>query len=91
MDNKRTFNISNSCQLNRDTTENPVNTKIIEELTLKFEDFRRAYDENGLSLEEFDTYGATRRTLRFFISGYHNLVKDIHDLMISDPDIRAAK
>ncbi len=71
--------------------EIPVNTKIIEELILKFEDFRRAYDENGLSLEEFDTYGATRRTLRFFITGYHNLVKDIRDFMIADPDIRVIK
>src|SRR5205085_7677500 len=35
---------------------NPVNAKIVEELLAKFGDFRRAYSENGLSVEEFDGF-----------------------------------
>ncbi len=30
-------------------------------------DFRRTYDVNGMTADEFDSYGATARTLRTFI------------------------
>jgi len=67
---------------------NPVDPTIIEELLKKFPDFRRAYDEKGLYIDEFEYYGATRRTLRSFISGYEDLLRIIRDLMIPDPDIK---
>lgn len=66
--------------------DNPVDSKIVNELLNKFEDFRKAYDENGLTPEEFDTYGATARTLRGFIKGYEELLGIIRDLMLPDPD-----
>ena len=34
----------------------------------KLPDFRRAYEPDGLTVDEFDTFGATRRTLRGFIA-----------------------
>lgn len=66
--------------------DDPVDPAILEELLRKFPDFNRAYDENGLKPEEFDTFGATRRTLRSFISGYEDLLKVVRDIMVPDPD-----
>ena len=40
--------------------------------------------------EEFDTYGATVRTLRGFITAYHDLAGAIRDVMLPDPDRRPA-
>jgi transaldolase len=72
----------------KERMSNPVDSTIIEELLKKFPDFRRGYDEKGLSIDEFEYYGATRRTLRSFISGYEDLLRIIRDLMIPDPDIK---
>ena len=38
----------------RSRIENPVEKTIVEELSKKFTDFRRAYMEDGLSFEDFD-------------------------------------
>ena len=37
---------------------------------------------------EFDTYGATVRTLRSFIEAYHALQGTIRDLVLPNPDVR---
>lgn len=39
-----------------------------------------------MTVDEFDQYGPTRRTLRQFIKGYHDLVSIIRDFMIPNPD-----
>jgi len=62
----------------------PVAPAIVSALD-RFEDFRRAYNEDGLSLEEFDQFPPTRRTLRQFISACHDLEAQIRDLMLPDP------
>lgn len=80
------FNASDVEVKNR--IDDPVDPKIIAELEKKFPEFRRAYDENGLSPAEFETYGATRRTLRSFVEGYEELLKMIRNVMIPDPDIK---
>ena len=66
--------------------DTPVDPKITEELIAKFVDFRRAYDEGGMSIEEFDTFGPTARTLRQFIQASLDLATRIRDFMIPDPD-----
>ncbi len=68
--------------------QNPVAPEIIDELYTRFPDFRRAYDEDGLSVEEFDTFGPTARTLRAFITSYHDLVAVIRDFMLPNPDVK---
>lgn len=68
------------------TQDEPVDPAVVEEIYRKFPDFRRAYDEGGLSLDEFDTFGATVRTLRNFIGSYHELVGAVRDVMLPDPD-----
>jgi transaldolase len=65
----------------------PVPAEILDTLYSRFPDFRRAYDENGLSLEEFETYGATSRTLRSFIASLHDLTGLIRDFMLPNPDL----
>ena len=50
-------------------------------------DFRRAYEPDGLAVEEFDTYGATVRTLRTFIASYWDLVRAIDEILLPNPDV----
>jgi transaldolase len=64
----------------------PVEGRILEELEGKFEDFRRAYSEKGMTAEEFDAFGATRRTLRQFSKAVDELVALMRDQMVPDPD-----
>jgi transaldolase len=66
----------------------PVDPAIVVELEKKFPDFRRAYDEKGMKPEEFDNFGATRRTLLAFIASYTDLVAVVRGVMINDPDIK---
>jgi transaldolase len=65
----------------------PVDPTILEELTGKFADFRRAYEPDGLAVEEFDTFGATVRTLRGFVGSWHDFVALIREYMLPNPDI----
>ncbi len=69
--------------------DNPVDPKIVGELERKFVDFRRAYNEGGLAVEEFDTFGSTRRTLRQFIAACHELDAQIRNFMVPNPDVLA--
>jgi transaldolase len=67
---------------------NPVPQEVIDTLYEKFADFRRAYDVDGLSVEEFDAFGPTVRTLRAFISSYHELIGIVRDFMLPNPDVK---
>jgi len=69
--------------------QNPVDPRILEALYTQIPDFRRAYDADGLKPVEFDSYGATVRTLRGFIAAVHELTGIVRDYMLSDPDVRA--
>jgi transaldolase len=67
----------------------PVDSQIIEGLYSHFPDFRKAYDVNGMTVDEFDTYGATVRTLRGFIKSYHDLQAMIREgYMLPNPDVK---
>ena len=72
----------------KDRINDPVDGKIVEELLDKFPDFSKAYCEDGMSIGEFDTYGPNVRTLRGFISSYHDLVALVRDYMLPNPDIK---
>jgi len=65
--------------------DQPVDAAVLSAL-MKFPDFVRAYEEDGLSREQFDTFPPTRRTLRQFIAACHELDGQIRDLMIPNPD-----
>ena len=70
----------------RKRIDDPVNPKIVDELSSKFADFRRANTEAGLTIREFDCFGPTRRTLRQFISACHDLDGLVRDFLIPNPD-----
>jgi transaldolase len=66
---------------------NPVPPEILEELLNKCEDFGRAYQEMGIKVKEFDSFGATRRTLRQFNRAVDDLTLMVRDAVIPNPDL----
>ena len=68
----------------------PVDPPVVDDLLAHFADFRRAYSEDGLSVEEFDSFGATRRTLRQFCAACGDLNAFVRDAMIPDADRQPA-
>jgi transaldolase len=66
--------------------DNDVAAEIVSELYEKLPDFRRAYDADGMRVDEFDGFGATVRTLRQFIGSYQDLVAVMRDFMLPNPD-----
>lgn len=65
----------------------PVDPALIEDLNQRVPDFRRAYEPDGMSPDEFEAYGASARTLRAFVKSYHDLQGAIRDLILPDPDV----
>jgi transaldolase len=55
-------------------------------LEKKFVDFRKAFEIDGLRVEEFDAFPPTRRTLRQFITACHDLDGVVRDIMLPNPD-----
>ena len=68
--------------------DEPVPPAYLNELIARIPDFGRAYEPDGLSPVEFDTYGATLQTLRSFTASYWGLVKTIDDLLLPDPTVK---
>ena len=60
----------------------------VADLARRIPDFVRAYEPDGMTVEEFDTYGATARTLRGFVKAYHDLVATVNDIVIPNPDVK---
>jgi transaldolase len=75
----------------RPRMDDQVGPAIVSELAAHFPDFVRAYEPDGLSIDEFDTFGPTVRTLRAFIGSYHDLLHQVSDALLPDPDVRSAR
>lgn len=69
----------------RSRIDDPVDPAKIEELLKHFLDFRRAYEEDGLTVEEFDSYAPTVRTLRQFIGAVAELDVFVREVMLPEP------
>ncbi|MFP5343384.1 MAG: transaldolase family protein [Candidatus Limnocylindria bacterium] len=67
----------------------PVDAAHVEELSARIPDFRRAYEPDGMTVDEFDGFGATVRTLRTFIAAYHDLLGAVRDVVLPNPDVPA--
>lgn len=67
--------------------DNPVDPVVVAELSKKLTDFRRAYTEGGISVEEFNSFAPTRRTLRQFIAACGDLNSIVRDVMLPNPDV----
>jgi transaldolase len=81
---QRRFNASPVRVENR--FDEPVPAAHVEELVARIPDFPRAYEPDGMTVAEFDGYGATVRTLRTFIASYWDLVRAIDDILLPNPD-----
>ncbi len=81
---QRRFNAS-SVEV-RSRMDDPVDPGILDELQRRFPDFVRAYEPDGLTPAEFDTFGPSARTLRAFVGSYHELLHQIGDALVPDPD-----
>jgi transaldolase len=66
----------------------PVDPHLVDDLYRRIPDFRRAYEPDGMTPDEFESFGASARTLRAFIKSYHDLQAAIRDLVLPDPDVR---
>lgn len=65
----------------KDSMSKALPSYVLEQL-LEFKEFRKAYQEDGLTIDEFDHYGATLRTLQQFSEGYDDLIKIIRKYII---------
>jgi len=70
--------------------DDPVDPAIVAALSAHFPDFVRAYGPDGLAPAAFDAFPPTARTLRAFIASYHELLHQVTDAMIPNPDVRPA-
>ena len=62
----------------------PVAPRIMKTL-LSIPEFVRAYEPDGMTPEEFDTYGATVRTLRGFLQADADLDALVRDVIMPQP------
>ena len=74
----------------RSRIDNPVQSHVVEALIRKFADFRKAYEPDGLSLAEFNSFAPARRTLRQFISACNDFDAVLRDFKLPNPDTQAA-
>jgi transaldolase len=72
----------------RDRINDPVRPEIVQALYDRIPDFRCSYDEDGMTPADFDTFGATVRTLRAFIEAVHDVTAIVRDFMLPNPDVR---
>lgn len=68
----------------RATMDDPVPQCWLDEL-LKLKEFRRAYDEDGMTPEEFEHYGAFITCLEGFFKGYETLLQLIRPYQFGKP------
>jgi transaldolase len=73
----------------RERMDDPVDPEYVAELVDRFPDFARAYEPDGLTTDEFDTFPPVVRTLRAFIGSYHDLLAAVTDAQLPNPDVRA--
>ena len=70
----------------RPRIDTAVDRAIVDDLLRRFPDFARAYEPEGLTVDEFDDFPPTRRTLRQFLAACDDLRGLVRDVMIPNPD-----
>jgi transaldolase len=65
-----------------DRIDVPVDPDVISALRERVPEFSRAYDEDGMTVEEFDRFGATVRTLRQFLEADEQLDRIVRDILL---------
>ncbi len=72
----------------RPRMDDPIDPGVLDELRGRFPDFVRAYEPDGLTPEEFDRFGPSARTLRAFVGSYHELLHQVMDALVPNPDLK---
>jgi transaldolase len=83
---QRRFNAS-SIEV-RPRMDDPIDPAILDELQNRFPDFVRAYEPDGMTPDEFDAFGPSARTLRAFVGSYHELLHQVGDALVPNPDVK---
>lgn len=65
--------------------DEPVADAVLGALLDNLPEFRRAYDPDGMTIGEFEGFGATRRTLRQFLGACADLEGVVRDVLLPDP------
>ncbi len=78
---QRRFNAS-SVDL-RSRIDDPVDAGHVRALCDAFDDFRRAYEPDGLAVDEFAAWGPSVKTLRAFITSYHDLLHLVGEALLA--------
>ena len=66
----------------RSRIDDEVDPEIVRELARELPDFTRAYEEDGLRPAEFESFGASQKTLRQFLAALDRLVLYVRDVML---------
>ena len=85
---QRRFNAS-SVEV-RPRMDDPVDPAIVDELRRASRTSFARYEPDGLTPEEFDAFGPSARTLRAFIGSYHELLHQVDDALVPNPDFKPA-
>lgn len=67
----------------RRTIDDPVPSASVAELYDKIEDFRKLYDERGIAVGDFETFGAFKDTMREFFTGYDEFLSYLRDKIMN--------
>jgi transaldolase len=71
---------------------NPVPLRVISELMEKLPDFRRAYLEDGLSVGEYEEFGAVEHFRHMFVASWTQVLDAVHEhrgRACSSPEVRS--
>ena len=60
----------------------PVDENIMNVLRSNFDDFNKAYNEDGMKMDEFESFGACVHTMKTFLEGYDEFIALIRSRMI---------
>jgi transaldolase len=63
----------------------PVDETIVASLYERLPEFRRAYELDGMTVDEFQDFGATRVTLRQFLEADAKLDALVRDILVPAP------
>ena len=65
--------------------DSPVPPQLVDQLKKHFPDFVKAYEPEGLTVEDFTDYGMTKRTLGQFLAAYDEMVGVVRSVMMGKP------
>jgi transaldolase len=68
--------------------DEPVDRRILDELRARSPEFVLASEPDGLVVDDLETYGASRRTMRQFLGAWSDLQAVVRDAILPDPGRR---